>query len=354
MVENWGHKARVIAFYLPQFHPIPENDEFWGRGFTEWTNVTKAKPLFKGHVQPKLAGDLGYYDLRLSEARNAQAELAAEYGIEAFCYWHYWFGNGKRIIERPFAEVLATGKPDFPFCLAWANQSWTGIWHGEPNRILLEQNYPGKEDYINHFNTILPALKDHRYVLVDGKPLFLVYSPFEIPDVVEFIEIWREMAEKAGLSGIHLVAIGNNPKLIEMGFDACTAHAPTEHKKITKKLSVKKLKRFSKEPLPEVYSYKDFVEQSNNNDLPDFEYPGVLPNWDNTPRSGSNGLVLHDSRPELFETMLNKALVQVENRELEHKIVFLKSWNEWAEGNYVEPDSNYGKAYLETIRDVLV
>ena len=158
-------KARVIAFYLPQYHPIPENDAFWGRGFTEWTNVTKAKPLFKGHKQPKLPTELGYYDLRVSEVREQQASLAKEVGIEGFCYWHYWFGNGKRILERVFNEVLESDKPDFPFCLGWANESWTGRWHGLENEIIVEQTYPGEDDFKNHFFSILPALKDKRYIL---------------------------------------------------------------------------------------------------------------------------------------------------------------------------------------------
>ena len=146
-------KARAIAFYLPQFHPVPENNEWWGKGFTEWTNVVKARPLFKGHYQPHLPADLGFYDLRLPEVREAQARLAKEHGIEGFCYWHYWFGNGKRILERPFNEVLLSNKPNFPFCLGWANESWTGIWHGNPGKVLVEQQYPGKQDYIEHRNS---------------------------------------------------------------------------------------------------------------------------------------------------------------------------------------------------------
>lgn len=167
---------RLIAYYLPQYHPIPENDAWWGDGFTEWTNVRRAKPLFKGHQQPVQPGKLGYYDLRDPAAREAQAELARGAGIEGFCYWHYWFG-GKQLLERPFNEVLASGKPDFPFCLAWANASWTGIWYGEPERILMEQTYPGVEDHIEHFNVLLPAFRDPRYLRVDSRPIFFVFQP---------------------------------------------------------------------------------------------------------------------------------------------------------------------------------
>src|SRR5690606_30741117 len=187
-------KVKAIAFYLPQFHPIKENDEWWGKGFTEWTNVAKAKPMFPGHYQPHIPADLGFYDLRLSEARIAQADLAKKYGISAFCYWHYWFGNGRRILERPFQEVLESGTPDFPFCLAWANETWSGIWHGNPKTILVEQVYPGEQDYIDHFNSILPAFKDKRYFKVDGKPLFMVYKPMEIPDLPLFVSTFRRLA----------------------------------------------------------------------------------------------------------------------------------------------------------------
>lgn len=197
---------RVIALYLPQFHPIPENDKWWGKGFTEWMNVGKARPLFRGHYQPRVPADLGYYDLRLSEAREAQAEMAKSYGIEGFCYWHYWFGNGKRLLERPFQEVLSSGKPDFPFCLAWANESWKGFFHGVNGReVLIEQEYPSEQDRIDHFYSVLPAFKDARYMQVDSKPLFMIYNPFSLPDARGFISLWQKLAKENGLTGIHFV-----------------------------------------------------------------------------------------------------------------------------------------------------
>ena len=169
-------KARLLALYLPQFHPIPENDLWWGKGFTEWTNVGKARRYFRNHYQPRVPADLGYYDLRVAETRQAQADMAREYGVEGFVYWHYWFGNGKRLLERPFNEVLASGEPDFPFALAWANESWRGFAHGITNRnMLIEQLYGGVEDYTAHFRAVLPAFRDHRYITVDGKPLFMIY-----------------------------------------------------------------------------------------------------------------------------------------------------------------------------------
>jgi Glycosyltransferase WbsX len=220
---------RLLAYYLPQFHPIPENDRWWGAGFTEWTNVTRAKPLFRGHYQPRLPRDLGFYDLRVPETRERQAELARDAGIEGFCYWHYWFGNGRRILDRPFEEVLNSGKPDFPFCLSWANQTWSGIWYGEPKRTLIEQTYPGPEDEKAHFDWALPAFRDHRYVRIDGKPVFLVYDPHSHPDPTSFIAHWQRLAFENGLPGIHFIAMSNDvdrPWLVP--FDSITQFGPTD------------------------------------------------------------------------------------------------------------------------------
>ncbi len=198
MTQTGELKARAIAFYLPQYFPIPENDEWWGRGFTEWTNTAKARPLFPGHRQPNLPADLGFYDLRVPETRAAQAELAREHGVEAFAYWHYWFGNGDRILERPFTEVLQSGEPDFPFCLAWANQTWTGIWHGAADRVLKQQRYLGEEDDLRHFQTVLPAFRDDRYLRVGGRPVFYVFRPEELPDAAAFVDRWQTVRRRRG------------------------------------------------------------------------------------------------------------------------------------------------------------
>ena len=341
---------RVIAYYLPQFHPIPENDEFWEAGFTEWTNVSAARPMFRGHDQPKIPGELGFYDLRLPETRLAQAELARAHGVEGFLYWHYWFG-GRRVLERPFSEVLASREPDLPFCLGWANQSWSGVWHGAPDRILIEQTYLGPDDYEAHFEALLPALRDSRYIRVEGQPLFLVFKPKDLPDSREFCSIWRKLAERAGLPGLHLVGLGKaqwNPS--EWGFDA-SALQGSLYPGLSRRLKGWRARVRGWRGRPVVHPYRAYVERGFPEVASALDYPVALSNWDNSPRSGTRGLVLQGGTPELFRRHLREALTRVADRRPEHRIVFLKSWNEWAEGNYVEPDRRFGRAYLEVIRD---
>ena len=357
-------KARLIAFYLPQFHPIPENDEWWGKGFTEWTNVAKAMPLFRGHYQPHIPADLGFYDLRVPETRVAQANMAHEYGIEGFCYWHYWFAS-RRIIDRPFNEVLKSGEPNFPFCLGWANDSWTGIWHGCADKMLIEQTYPGAKDEEAHFYALLEAFSDKRYITVEGKPLFLIYKPYKLPEPNKFLDHWRKLAVKNGLKGIYFVGNARTMEWVpeKDGFDAMIPHNPglTFYKHFNPDFDDKKTKwarhllknlysgRFSK---PEVFMYEDYIKCALP-ELRDYfdEYPCVLPNWDNTPRCGSRGNVLHNSTPELFRIHLREAIQQVSHRVPDKRIVFIKSWNEWAEGNYLEPDQKFGREYLKVCRD---
>lgn len=360
--SSLGKKARLIALYLPQYHPIPENNQWWGEGFTEWTNTAKAKPLFWGHYQPHVPADLGFYDLRLPEAREAQANLARQYGIEAFCYYHYWFG-GKRIIERPFAEVLTSGQPDFPFCLCWANQTWSGIWHGAPDRILIEQTYPGMDDHRRHFEYLLTAFQDKRYLRVDGKPIFIIYNPRELPNSLQVTGFWRELAVQAGLPGLFLIAETRSaphwdPK--PAGFDACIdlRFPGTEWqswRRPWRKLKTEIRKKISKWfGLPMVYEYKYSIEESVGEPVNGIEsYPCVIPNWDNTPRSGKNGVVLKNSTPEAFSPHFQKALRRVRDLPTERRFVFIKSWNEWAEGNHLEPDLRFGHGYLKVIQEAM-
>ena len=360
---------RAIAFYLPQFHPITENDEWWGKGFTEWTNVAKAKPLFKGHYQPKLPADLGFYDLRIPEVREAQAQLAKDFGIHGFCYWHYWFGNGKRILERPFNEVLKSNEPNLPLCLAWANESWSGIWHGNPKKVLAQQVYPGRSDYEAHFQILLSAFHDSRYIRVDNKPLFIVYLPDSIPDINVFVETFQEMAIKNGLPGIHLVATNVPPtwESKKYGFDAITIsnHNKLEYLRsssrainlIRRKKNNRYIKAFYNKILKRpihIYEYEEAMQLFINEDVnSNLYYPMVIPNWDNTARSGVNGFVLNNSTPELFREAMVKAKNKISTYNSEHKIIFIKSWNEWAEGNYLEPDKKWGHQYLQVVKDVL-
>jgi lipopolysaccharide biosynthesis protein len=343
--------ARIIAYYLPQFHPISENDEWWGKGFTEWTNAGKARPRFPGHYQPHVPADLGFYDLRVPETRAAQAELARAYGVEAFCYYDYWFA-GKRLLQRPFDEVVASGQPDFPFCLCWANETWTGVWHGEPKRVLIEQTYPGAEDHRHHFETLLPAFRDRRYVRVDGKPLFLIFAPRKLPDAAATVLQWREMAREAGLGDLHLVAVADAAWAREHGFDGATFN---KLKVWPRPLQIPEFTFFEllhRMGLPRIQRYTHQIRS-----MPDsFEadtYPMVIPNWDNTPRSGARGLVMQGSTPKLFAKHLGRVLEQTRAVPREHRFVFIKSWNEWAEGNHLEPDQRYGYQYLEAVRSCL-
>lgn len=366
MTKTLTPKARVLAFYLPQFHPIPENDEWWGKGFTEWTNVGKAKRYFPGHYQPRVPADLGYYDLRVPETREAQAKLAREYGIEGFVYWHYWFGNGKRLLERPFNEVLASGKPDFPFALAWANESWRGFWHGLSNerRVLIEQTYPGDEDYVNHFNAILPALKDPRYVTCEGKPIFFVYQPSSLPNSAHFIELWQDLARKNGLKGISFIAVEGElyekerslkkfRQVIGWGYDFLSVH--NFHYVKTPNLLVRawrKFVHFRINIIPRLrwYDGKNFASPIDSEVR---VIPCVYSNWDHTPRTKRGGVVMVGSTPSAFKAVLKKAVDGIMNKDAEHRFITIKSWNEWAEGNYLEPDQRYGHQYLQAIKDVV-
>ena len=358
-------KARLIAFYLPQFHPIPENDAWWGKGFTEWHNTAKAKPLFPNHQVPNIPADLGFYDLRVSESREAQAEIAQQYGIEGFCYWHYWFGGGKRLLERPFNEVLRTGKPHFPFCLSWANHTWSGIWHGSPDRILIEQVYPGQNDFIAHFYSIINAFQDPRYLKIDGRNVFCIYRPTDLEEPKLFMDTWRELAVRENVPDFYFIAITDYPwKIPKDGYDACTTNPPVGmlpyqgissiNDKIEEDIYKSMTRKSKPLNLPQIYSYETFVRNAFPKVTKNAAfYPCVVPNWDNTPRSGAGGFVLHGTTPELYAKHLREAVEFVANRDPDQRVVFIKSWNEWAETNYLEPDLKWGRAYLEhTLRTI--
>jgi lipopolysaccharide biosynthesis protein len=349
----------AVAFYLPQFHPIPENDAWWGTGFTEWTNVAKARPLFKGHEQPFLPSDLGFYDLRVPEAREQQANLAKEAGIGAFAYWHYWFGDGRRLLERPLKEVLDSGKPDFPFCLAWANETWSGRWHGLDEKILIRQVYGGVEDQRNFFYDSLPFFQDDRYAKHNGKLIFIVYRPHNLPNPSQYIQEWRELGIKEGLE-FYLIGVGNS-SCLTFGFDGFVSNGPSipselilrnYFEKGIAKIFQKKWQKMLWPLRPEIYDYQELVQNILNEPLDPGEHPLVIPNWDNTPRSGSRGLVLKNSTPDAFRIYLDKAVKRILETG-EKRLIFIKSWNEWAEGNVLEPSRKWQKSYLDVCKSIL-
>lgn len=353
-------KPRVIAFYLPQFYPTPENDRWWGKGFTEWTNVAKAKPLYKGHYQPHIPADLGFYDLRLHEVREEQAELAREAGIEGFCYWHYWT-DGKMMLDRVFSEVVNTGKPDFPFCLCWANHHWwKKSWTAKgKDEMLLEQKYPGKEDYIAHFNHLLPAFKDKRYIRVDGKLLFGVFLPNEIPDVRLFMQIWNDLAVSNNLGGFYFFAYlavqQEKSDLFKLGYNGIVEDLCWQVK-LNKGLKERAWSKFKRDilKLPYLISYKDYVDTFISDFKPENNvFPCILPNFDHSPRSLTAGLIFDDSSPKLFGKLCKTLFNELENRPEADNLVFIKAWNEWGEGNHMEPDLKFGKGYINQLREAI-
>lgn len=355
---NSRKKAHVIAFYLPQFHPIKENNEWWGEGFTEWTNVGKAKPLFNGHYQPKVPADLGYYDLRVSEVRERQAELAREAGVEAFCYWHYWFGNGKQLMERPLQEVVACGKPDFPFCLAWANHSWMKkSWNSQVSRFsqekLIDQHYPGEDDWDLHFYTMLPMFKDKRYYKIKDKLVFLIYNPMEVPNIVAFMQRWQALAKENNLPGFYFIAQSDATHMenkIHQHFDAVNYECIRDffNQSHFRRLLAYTIKR------PIIQSYKKILRKYNLQIIKTSNvYPTIYPNWDVTPRIGYIGTMFNNSTPSLFAKHVEQIINAIKDKSEDDKVIFLKSWNEWAEGNYMEPDLKYGKGYIRALNSVL-
>ena len=369
---------RPIAIYLPQFHPIAENDEWWGKGFTEWTNVAKAKPLFEGHYQPHLPADTGFYDLRVPETRELQAAMAKTYGIEGFCYYHYWF-NGRRILERPFQEVFESGQPDFPFMLCWANENWTRVWDGGSKNILLEQNY-SEEDDRAHIRSLIPYFKDSRYIKIDGKPVFSIYRSALLPNAKHTTNIWREEAAKEGLElylcvfeTTHLGADGVKGG----GFDAAVDFKPfgnslaafqhnlnlevrnSYSKRIKAKLekllySQEKFKKIAEEKNL-IFDYEDYATFCSNLELVNGYkyYPGITPMWDNSARRKSNYLIFKNSSPAAYKKWLMSIIKKFKPYSTEENFLFINAWNEWAEGNHLEPCQKWGLQYLEATKEAL-
>lgn len=374
---------KPIAIYLPQFYPIPENDEWWGKGFTEWTNVTKAKPLFHNHYQPHLPADLGFYDLRLEEVRIAQAKMANDYGIHGFCYYHYWF-NGRRILDRPFQEVYESNKPDFPFMLCWANENWTRTWDGLNKHILLEQEY-SEEDDIAHIKSLIPFFKDSRYIKINGKPVFAIYKSALLPNIQKTISVWRKEAKLENLDLYLCVfeSFGNHSiKMIQNGFDASIEFQPFSNylyefiesktlqllnstfrnrifKEVFKIFNYPKdslnLYEKCKKTVMQNLEYSEFVDYLINNyqfEQDYVKYPGITPSWDNTARRGNNAFFLKNSTPKKFEQWLKFLSDNLANKTDDNNFIFINAWNEWAEGNHLEPCQKWGHKYLEAVKKI--
>ena len=357
-----GIGCRAIALYLPQFHPVAENDAWWGRGFTEWTNVTRAQPRFRGHRQPRLPSDLGFCDLRLPETRAAQAELAKAYGLEGFCYYHYWF-SGRRLIDRPFSEVLSSGQPSFPICLCWANESWSRRWLGEERDVLMEQTYSPADD-LRHAEWLCGAFADPRYVRVDGRPLFLVYRPKHLPEPQRTTDVLRQQCLRTGLPDPYLVGVDAHCPGLDartLGFDD-TMHFTPQLGHLEGALDdspsvgrlVRNVGRFNVWSRGlKLYDYREAWGAMQRR-KPAFPYlPSVFVGWDNSPRRGSHGVIMVNNTPERFAAAVREAAEALNGRPPAQRLLFVNAWNEWAEGNYLEPDQTIGHGYLSAVAEVL-
>jgi lipopolysaccharide biosynthesis protein len=354
-IEN---PARLVAFYLPQFHPTSYNDEWWGKGFTEWTSVVKAKPRFPGHYQPHLPADLGFYDLRLPETREAQATLAREYGIHGFCYYHYWF-SGSRVLEQPLDAVFESGKPDFPFCICWANENWTRAWDGFSQKILLEQKY-SQEDDLAHIRHLIPFMGDRRYIRVEGKPLLLIYRVELLPSPAATAALWRREVSSAGLGELLLVNVqsphvreGTQPQTI--GFDASVRFQPA-FKELSAPNKFVEATRMLRSPLHNDRSlpYRRVYQNWKNHPITGYRhFECVTPMWDNTARRSRQAWIIRNPDPGLYEKWLREAVQRTESDLDGRKWVFINAWNEWAEGCHLEPCQRWGRAYLEATKRAL-
>ena len=353
-------KISIVAFYLPQFHPIAENDLLWGKGFTEWTNVAKAKPLFKGHYQPKIPSELGFYDLRLNEIMESQVELAKEANIAAFCFWHYWFGNGKQLLEKPVKMYVENKNIDFPFCLAWANHSWQKkSWNPEISRLskelLIEQLYPDKLDIDNHFYEMLPMFQHKSYYRIKDKLVFVIYRIEDIPDSKYFIERWNELATINNIPNFYFIGHTSEEENLNLdvykNLDAINLHI------LHKSFKNNKIKSYFswlfRMPL-NIADYKKSIPYFESKYMKkDNIYPTLYPNWDASPRLGNIATILNNSTPKLFKVHIKRILNLIQHKKPDDKVIFLKSWNEWAEGNYMEPDLKFGKSYIQALSDCL-
>ena len=372
---------RTIALYLPQFHEIPENNEWWGQGFTEWVNVKKATPLFEGHQQPRIPLNKNYYDLSDVNVMKWQAELAKKYGVYGFCFYHYWF-NGKKLLEKPVDNYLNAKDIDLPFCISWANEHWTDKWVNENDRVLIEQKYGGKKEWKEHFEYLLPFLRDKRYIKQDGKPLFIIYRPELITERAKMMDYWNELAIENGLPGIcfafqHTGVLFNYPNEDVSMFDYCIEFQPTTSwMMLDKSATSHKFLRRIKLELEKHFKLSSFalkrkIDTAKGVRLESYDavwetvfegankFPRCIPcapvDWDNTPRWGKKGKLFVDRTTEKFHNYFSQLVKIVkETDKYPTDMIFVFAWNEWAESGYLEPDELNGYGNLEAIRDALI
>jgi lipopolysaccharide biosynthesis protein len=344
--------VKLVAYYLPQFHAIPENDRWWGPGFTEWRNVARAFPHFADPYQPRVPGELGYYDLRVVDVMRRQAELARNYGISAFCFHFYWF-NSKTLLELPIKNFFDNKDIDIGFSLCWANENWSRRWDGSEQEILISQEHSPEDDvaFIRH---IAKYFSDPRYLRVDGKPILTVYRPSILPNPGETVRRWREEVERLGFPGIYLIATNAFAftDYKSFGFDALSEFPPHH----VRAQNVREDFRLSRDFTGwRIRSYGEIVasELQRKPAEDSVIHPGVMPSWDNSPRRPHNGEIIHGSSPALFETWLTHAVDLAADNPARQRFVFINAWNEWAEGAYLEPDRRYGYAYLDKCRATL-
>jgi lipopolysaccharide biosynthesis protein len=339
-------EVKLIAFYLPQFHPIPENDAWWGEGFTEWANVRRARPNFVGHYQPHVPADLGYYDLRDAKTRAAQAELARAHGIHGFCYYHYWF-DGRRLLHRPLDAVVGSGEPDFPFCVCWANENWSRRWNGGGDELLIAQTYSAENDS-RYIEELLPLFADRRYIRVGGRPLLVIYRAGLLPDPKQTARTFRDVARAAGFADLCLCFVQHpgSPSPDVWGFDAVVEFPPHGLEAIT---LTDRVQRTNPAFVGEVWDYVSAAQNALGRLQPPFRrFRGVMTGWDNTPRLQNNGQIFVNSYPENYRRWL-AAIVEQARRANDpgERLVFINAWNEWGEGCHLEPDAQFGRGYLE-------
>jgi lipopolysaccharide biosynthesis protein len=343
--------ATLVAFYLPQFHPIPENDAWWGEGFTEWQNVTRALPQFEGHAQPRLPGALGFYDLRLADVMHRQMQLAREYGVGAFCTYFYWFG-GKTLLEGPLLQWLNDPTLDFPLCLCWANENWSRRWDGRADQILIGQQHSASDElaFIEHVSRYL---SDSRYLRVDGKPLLLVYRPGLLPDARSTTERWRAWCRDHGIGEIYLAYVQSFDRVDprEIGFDGAVSFPPNN---VTLTPITARQQLLNPDFRGDVYDWRELARKANTQADPAYTlFPCVNPGWDNEPRRSSAGRVFAHASPRGYRDWLQQAISSAQRRKPSAPLVFVNAWNEWAEGAVLEPDTRLGFAWLQATRTAL-